>query len=187
MPSSVDTGPLMRMRGAAPAVVAATPPTLYSAVRAARTEASTTGMWTGVAPAITALAATFSTVTVPSPGGMMPRTSSGGRLTALTMTATRSSVGGITGRPSLQPRSKKRRFTSSNDASTCRRLALMLALLVMTCLSSSQPRYRAGRSRRPPGVGSLTCWPWDGTRVSGGEGAWPWLGCVVWPLLRMRW
>ena len=72
---------------------------------AASTAASTTGMYSGLQPAITALTATFSTVQGWRLGGARPSTSPGSRVVPSSMASTRASVGGTTGRPSDQPRS----------------------------------------------------------------------------------
>ena len=71
----------------------------------------------GLAPAITALAAIFSTVPMPMPGAKTPTTSSAGRPDAATIAATFSGVGGTSGRPSLQPASTNRSFMRSKPAS----------------------------------------------------------------------
>ena len=55
--------------------------------------------------AITALIATFSMVQGARYGGIRPMTSSALRVVPFNMRTTRTSVGGVTGRPSLQPRS----------------------------------------------------------------------------------
>jgi len=67
----------------------------------ARTLASTTGKYSGRQPAITAFAATFSTVTVPWSGSMRPRTSSGADFAPRSIASTSASVGGTTGSPSV--------------------------------------------------------------------------------------
>ena len=68
------------------------------------TAASTTGRYSGRQPAITALAATFSTVASPFSGSTSPSTSVGARSVKASACFTRATVGGTTGRPSLQPR-----------------------------------------------------------------------------------
>jgi len=80
MPSRLAMGPFTMMTGADPPVVHAVEPTWSSGWSAARTLARTTGKYSGRHPAITAFAATFSTVTVPRNGSIWPRTSSGTRL-----------------------------------------------------------------------------------------------------------
>ena len=84
-------------------VVASRPWMLNSSVHAASTAASTTGRYSGWQPAITALIATFSTVHSTRSGGTTATTSSGSRVVPVSMRATRSWVGGTTGRPSVQP------------------------------------------------------------------------------------
>jgi hypothetical protein len=70
-------------------------------------------MYSGLQPAITALIATFSTVQDARLGGISPTTSSGLRSVPPSMRRMRSSVGGTTGRPSVQPRSKQASIGSS--------------------------------------------------------------------------
>ena len=79
---------------------------MNSGTSAASSAASTTGMYSGLHPAMTALIATFSTVHSARFGGMRPTISEGLRVVPCSMRNTRTSVGGTTGRPSLQPRSK---------------------------------------------------------------------------------
>ena len=79
--------------------------------------ASTTGMTSGLQPAITALAAIFSTVPMPKPGSKMPTTSSAGLPDAATNAATFSGVGAASGRPSLHPASIKAAFIASHAPS----------------------------------------------------------------------
>src|SRR5207253_1898356 len=79
-----------------PPVVHAGEPTWRSGWSTARTLASTTGKYSGRQPAITAFAATFSTVTVPWSGSMRPRTSSGADFAPRSIASTSASVGGTT-------------------------------------------------------------------------------------------
>ena len=98
-------GPLTMTTGPTGIVVASRPCMLNSSVHAASTAASTTGRYSGRHPAITALTATFSTVHSTRSGGTTATTSSGARVVPASIRSTRSSVGGTTGRPSVQPRS----------------------------------------------------------------------------------
>ena len=72
---------------------------------AASTDASTTGKYSGLQPASTALIATFSTLHGTLSGGTLPIISAASRCAPRSMRSTRIAVGGTTGRPSLQPRS----------------------------------------------------------------------------------
>ena len=74
-----------------------------------------TGMYSGLQPAITALIAAFSTVQGGRLGGTLPITSSGLRRVPRSMRRMRASVGGTTGRPSVQPRSKQASIGSSHS------------------------------------------------------------------------
>ena len=78
--------------------------------------ASSTGNCSGAQPAITALTATFSTVASPNPGSITITTSWGARRVPCSIAATAAGVGGITGIPSLQSRSSKKRLTASRPA-----------------------------------------------------------------------
>ena len=80
---------------------------LNASVQAASTAVSTTGRYSGLQPAITALIATFSTVQGTRSGGAIATTSSGrARGVPSSIASTRASVGGTIGSPSVQPRSK---------------------------------------------------------------------------------
>ena len=72
----------------------------------ASTAAITTGKYAGRQPAMTALMAIFSMVAMPCAGGISPTSSWAARPAAATIAATRSSVGGTTASPSVQPRAK---------------------------------------------------------------------------------
>ena len=83
-----------------------------------------TGRYSGLAPAITALTATFSTVSSQNSrnavGRSRPTTLSGGWLVPLSIAATRSSVGRMTGRKSVQlfSRNSRWRLSSVSGASS---------------------------------------------------------------------
>src|SRR5207247_417816 len=96
-------------------VVHAVERTWKSGWRTARTLASTTGKYSGRQPAITAFAATFSTVTVPWSGSMRPRTSSGAHVAPRSIASTSASVGGTTGRPSVQARASSASLASAKS------------------------------------------------------------------------
>ena len=98
-------GPLTMTTGPTGMVVASSPCALNSSVHAASTAASTTGRYSGLQPASTALIATFSTVHGTRSGGTTATTSCGSRRVPSSIACTRRSVGGTTGRPSVQPRS----------------------------------------------------------------------------------
>ncbi len=120
-------GPLTTIIGLPNMVVQISPCRPNSSVSAASSAASSTGMYSGLQPASTALIATFSTVTGTRSGGISPTTSSGWRLVPLSMRSTRTGVGGTTGRPSLQPRSKQASIGSSalpmSISRDCRRIS----------------------------------------------------------------
>ena len=79
----------------------------------ASANASSTGMNSGGQPAIAPFTATCRTVAARCAGGIAPRESSGARSVNFRNSATRSGVGGATGRPSVQPESRKTRANSS--------------------------------------------------------------------------
>src|SRR5713101_1047176 len=78
--------------------------------------ARSTGKCAGRQPAMTALMEIFSTVARPKPGSITMSTSWGWRLVPLNICSTAAGVGGMTGRPSLQSRSARKRFTASSPA-----------------------------------------------------------------------
>src|SRR6202035_5081080 len=96
MPISWRTGPLTTLRQVIEVVLPCRDVVLDAA------SARMTGKYSGRAPAITALTATFSTVysqvSRKLPARMRPTTLSGGWLVALSIAATRSSVGSTIGR-----------------------------------------------------------------------------------------
>ena len=100
MPISVRMGPLTTARFAIEVVL------LDLAELPVAAKARITGKYSGLAPAITAFTATFSTVysqySRNSVGRMRPTTSSGLRCVPLSIAATRSSVGSSIGRKSVQ-------------------------------------------------------------------------------------
>lgn len=102
-------------------VVASTPCILNCSVVIASTAAMTTGRYPGLQPAITALIATFSTVTGARFGGTTPMTSCGSRFVPPSIRSTRSGVGGMTGRPSVRPWSNMNSKTSSDSPTSMRR------------------------------------------------------------------
>ena len=84
-------------------VLAVLPCSPNSGTHIACTIATTTGMYSGSAPAITAAIATFSAVMRRRRTGSTPTTSSGASRTAPTNRRTASSVGGTIGSPSVHP------------------------------------------------------------------------------------
>src|SRR5262245_7659159 len=77
IPMALGPGPLHRMTAPTGIVVASTPWMLNSSVQTVSTMDSTQGRYSGLQPAITALMATFSTVTSTRSGGTVHTTSSG--------------------------------------------------------------------------------------------------------------
>ena len=122
MPMRRRIGPLTTSTGPEKKVVASRPCMLNWLVHAASTAVSTTGRYSGRQPAITALTATFSTVHSARSGGTMATISSGARFVPSSIRVTRASVGGTTGRPSVQPRSNIASNASSSSARSTRRL-----------------------------------------------------------------
>ena len=94
---------------------------LNASVQAPSSAANTTGRYSGLQPAITALIATFSTLHSTRSGGTIATTSSAARFVPSSMASTRCGVGGTSGKPSLQPRSNRLSKGSSLAASSTRR------------------------------------------------------------------
>src|SRR5215813_7481113 len=123
MSRALRTGPLTMKRGEGKLVVADTPWRSKASSHIASTPAMITGMYAGRQPAMTALTAIFSTVPRPKLGGTKAMRSLASRPEPATMAATRSRVGGITGRPSVTPRSK-----SASKGSTAASLTIASGL-----------------------------------------------------------
>src|SRR3989454_6731532 len=82
--------------------------------------ATTTGMYSGLQPAITALMATFSAVTETERWAMNPTSCLPSSRAASSIAPTRSSVGGMTGRPSVHPCAKQNSMASAMSATVWR-------------------------------------------------------------------
>src|SRR5439155_16697073 len=78
--------------------------------------ATTTGIYSGRQPAITALIATFSAVTETARSAMWATSWAGSRPAARSMASTRSGVAGTTGRPSVHPLAKQTSMASPGSA-----------------------------------------------------------------------
>ena len=98
-------GPLTMMSGATGCVVAWIESRLKAGSARASMAVMTTGRYSGLQPAMTALTAIRSTVASPCRGGRTATTSRGSRSVKRKNSRTRSSVGGTIGSPSVQPRS----------------------------------------------------------------------------------
>ena len=107
MSSSRATGPLTIMSTAAPAVEVPGPWYAQRGSPMASTPATTTGKYSGRHPAMAALIAAFSAVTATFRWAMNATSRPGSSPAASSSARTRVSVGGMTGRPSVQPFSKQ--------------------------------------------------------------------------------
>jgi hypothetical protein len=116
---------------------------LNVSVQTASSAAITTGKYSGLHPAITALTATFSTVTGARLGGTIATTSRGSRRVPVSIHITRSGVGGTTGNPSVSPRSNMNSNTSSASPNSIRRAVIF------------SPRASASRRSAIPGSTDL--------------------------------
>ena len=142
-------------------VVAVTPCMLNSSVQTASTAAITTGRYSGLHPAITALMAIFSTVTGAMLGGTMATMSCGARGVPASMRITRSAVGGTSGRPSLKPWSNMNSAMSSALAISIRRARIGLSSASACSLSwisgsrcfDPQPGRHSGSSAQATAAG----------------------------------
>src|SRR5262245_10555637 len=94
-------------------------------------------MYCGKQPAITAFIAIFSTVAGAQRGGTTPITSCGFRLTAAIISPTRSSVGGMIGKPSVQPFSSKKALTAQRSSPTSTRSDCSALELITVSVQSS--------------------------------------------------
>ena len=121
MPMWWRMGPFTTIAGAAPIVVAQTPWALNSSLTQASMAVMTTGRYSGLQPAMTALMATFSTVAGAMFGGTTATRSCASRVVPSSIRITRSGVGGTTGRPSVRPWSKRNSCRSSPMPTSMRR------------------------------------------------------------------
>src|SRR5262245_60013315 len=94
-------------------------------------------MYCGKQPAMTALVAIFSTVAGAQRGGTTPITSCGFRLTAAIIWPPRSSVGGMIGKPSVQPFSSKKVLTAQRTSATSTRSDCSALELIAVLVQSS--------------------------------------------------
>ena len=125
MPSSCTTGPLTITSTAAPPMLDDGPTRLKGGASMASVAASTTGMYSGLQPAITALAATFSAVISRRRSGSSPTISAPSLPPAARNSATLSVVGGNMGSPSVQPKS----YRASTALNTSVQLAVVVNLV----------------------------------------------------------
>src|SRR5215468_7117974 len=94
-------------------------------------------MYCGKQPAMTAFMAIFSTVAGAQRGGTIPITSCGLRLTAAIIWPTRSSVGGIIGKPSVQPFASKKALKAQRSSATSTRSDCSALELIAVSVQSS--------------------------------------------------
>src|SRR5262249_55580311 len=110
------------------------------------TAATTTGKYTGAQPAITALTASFAIVVAPQRGGIAPSDDDGSRSTAASICATRASVGGTMGNPSVPPSRRNRWKIASGSSSTVMRSTISAAA------TGSLEQAAPGPMKPTPGV-----------------------------------
>ena len=103
MPMSSTRGPLTTRSGAEPPVLAVEPWKLKSGRSIASKAATSTGKYAGRQPAMTALTAAACSESSRPVAGCLAMTVSAGRSSAASISCTRSTCGGTTGRPSVQP------------------------------------------------------------------------------------
>src|SRR5258706_6859429 len=133
------------------------------------TAATTTGKYSGLQPAITALIATFSALITTARSRMMPTWWSGASRAPSSMTRTLASVGGTTGRPSDQPLSYAISIASASSRTLSRldvNVAAMPRLLdVPVTLSSGSGARNHGPP--PPPLTSAVPEPYPGQTLVG--------------------
>src|SRR6266581_4664970 len=126
-PISRATGPLTISTGLAGFVVPWMPYRLKCLLRMAFTAVTITGKYSGLHPAITALTASVAIVASRQRGGIGPSEKDGSRSVNVSMRATRSSVGGTIGIPSVQPSLANRSKMASGSSATVMRLTMVTA------------------------------------------------------------
>src|SRR5437899_9654113 len=174
-PISRPTGALTMSTGLAGFGVAWMPYRLNCLLRIAFTAVTITGKYSGLHPAITALTASVAIVATPQRGGIGPSEKDGSRSVNVSIRATRSSVGGTIGIPSVQPSLANRSKITSGSSATVMRSAMVTApgrlasaivsvaiLTIAAITGSARPRIS--------GFGTLTM----GWRTyTAGRPAWP--------------
>src|SRR5437867_872003 len=95
--------------------------------RMAFTAVTMTGKYSGLQPAITALTANLAIVASPQRGGIGPSEKDGSRSLKASICATRSSVGGTIGNPSVEPSLANRSKIASRSSATVTRSPTMAA------------------------------------------------------------
>ena len=130
--SFLTIGPLIIKSGATGWVVGCKLLRLICGSHIAATAVMTRDIYSGRQPAITALMAIFSTVASPQPGGMVATTSSGSRFTAANILSTASAVGGMIGKPSVQPFSRNKLLTASAESFTSSSSEVNLLVIIFS-------------------------------------------------------
>src|SRR5438093_1741860 len=120
-PISRATGPLTMSTGQAGFVVPWIPYRLNGLARMALTAVTMTGKYSGLHPAITALTASLAIVASPQRGGIGPSETDGSRSLKASICATRPSVGGTIGNPSVQASLANRSKIASGSSATVTR------------------------------------------------------------------
>src|SRR6266478_5633448 len=121
IPISRAIGPLTISTGLAGFVVPWMPYRLNGLLRMALTAVTMRGKYSGLHPAITALTASVAIVASPQRGGIGPSDEHGSTSLKASICATRSSVGGTIGSPSVQPSLANRSKIASGSSATVMR------------------------------------------------------------------
>src|SRR5437870_2470952 len=145
-PISRPTGPLTMSTGLAGFVVPWMPYRLNCLLRIAFTAVTITGKYSGLHPAITALTASVAIVASPQRGGIGPSEKDGSRSLKISIRATRSSVGGTIGIPSVQPSLANRSKIASGSSATVMRV--------------TNPWGASKGPPNPPALGRAPAEPW---------------------------
>ena len=137
MPIRREIGPFTKISGPENARVQRSPCIANSGSSAAFMAPSSTGKYSGRQPAITALTAAFSTVQGTRFGGINPIISSAFRVVPANIRATLKSVGGVTGRPSVQPRSNATSIGSLSSSTSIAREVSRISPALRASLSAA--------------------------------------------------
>src|SRR5690348_7215409 len=109
-------------------------------------------MYSGLQPAMTPLMAIFSTLACAHLGGTAPIISWGARFVAASIALTRSSVGGMIGKPSPHPFSSKKACAAQRSSGISKRSACSAAVVIGLFLHASDAGLLASTRKNPLNV-----------------------------------
>jgi len=151
MSSSRAIGPFTIRTGLAGFVVPCTPYRLNGLARIAVTAVTTTGKYSGLHPAMTALTAILVIVASPQRGAIGPSDVPASRSVEASISATRAAVGGTIGSPSVQPSRVNNSKIASGSSATVIRSTTAATASVRGPASVSRPAIAR------PAIAAIAC------------------------------